>query len=62
VRKRWVLAVNERGQITIPKEALDHFGLGLQSQLKVEFLPGKICRLSAQSDDPKVVKIKNGEG
>jgi bifunctional DNA-binding transcriptional regulator/antitoxin component of YhaV-PrlF toxin-antitoxin module len=44
--KRFILTTNKRGQVTLPKEGMEHFGLPSGGKLKLEFLSGWICRFS----------------
>jgi bifunctional DNA-binding transcriptional regulator/antitoxin component of YhaV-PrlF toxin-antitoxin module len=44
--KQFVLTTNERGQVTFPKEVMNHCGLPSGGKLKVEFLPDGICKFS----------------
>jgi bifunctional DNA-binding transcriptional regulator/antitoxin component of YhaV-PrlF toxin-antitoxin module len=44
--KRFILTTNKRGQVTFPKEVMDHCGLPSGGKLKVEFLPDGICKFS----------------
>jgi hypothetical protein len=44
--KRFILTTNKRGQVTFPKEVMEHCGLPSGGNLKVEFLPDGICKFS----------------
>jgi len=44
--KRFILTINKREQITLPKEVMEHCGLPSGGKLKVEFLPGGVCKFS----------------
>jgi hypothetical protein len=44
--KRFTLTTNKRGQVTHPKEVLEHCGLPAGGKLNIEFLPDRICKFS----------------
>ena len=44
--KRFILTTNKRGQVTLPKEVMEHCGLPLGGKLNVEFLPDGTCKFS----------------
>jgi bifunctional DNA-binding transcriptional regulator/antitoxin component of YhaV-PrlF toxin-antitoxin module len=44
--KRFILTTNKRGQLTFPKEVMEHCGLPSGGKLKVEFLPDRTCKFS----------------
>jgi bifunctional DNA-binding transcriptional regulator/antitoxin component of YhaV-PrlF toxin-antitoxin module len=44
--KRFILTTNKRGQVTLPKEVMEHCGLPFGGKLNVEFLPNGICKFS----------------
>jgi len=44
--KRFVLTTNKRGQITLPKDVMEHCGIPSGGKLKVEFLPDGVLEFS----------------
>jgi hypothetical protein len=44
--KRFILTTSKRGQVTFPKEVMEHCALPSGGKLKVEFLPGGVCKFS----------------
>jgi bifunctional DNA-binding transcriptional regulator/antitoxin component of YhaV-PrlF toxin-antitoxin module len=44
--KRFILTTNKRGQVTFPKEVMERCGLPSGGKLKLEYLPGGICKFS----------------